>query len=151
MAVLDAVQASLKSATAASNSPCLRLARVFAWIYAALCVGLACYLFLIPGVLVVRELAGLTPNSEEIPAVALRLHEDLTPRYERWARSRLSSGRAATLSTNDIAGTEWPLFGSVFYLWSTEAPRILSVVRLNLRLVLRSRRQTSARERIDVA
>jgi hypothetical protein len=28
---------------------------------------------------------------------------------------------ATQLSTSDISGTEWPLFGSVFYLWTTEA------------------------------
>jgi len=33
----------------------------------------------------------------------------------------MRSGRAETLSTADIAGTEWPLFGSVFYLLATEA------------------------------
>ena len=29
-------------------------------------------------------------------------------------------GRAEGLSTTDISGTEWPLFGSVFYLWGIE-------------------------------
>ena len=32
----------------------------------------------------------------------------------------MAEGRAAGLSTGDISGTEWPLFGSVFYLWALE-------------------------------
>jgi hypothetical protein len=33
----------------------------------------------------------------------------------------LASRRAAQLGTENVAGTEWPLFGSVFYLWSMES------------------------------
>ena len=45
----------------------------------------------------------------------------LSPRYEAWAKARVHSGVAAGLGTEDVAGTEWPLFGSVFYLWATES------------------------------
>jgi len=55
-----------------------------------------------------------------IPRVAWRLHRNLTPRYAVWAQERVARGRAASLSTDDISGTEWPLFGSVFFLWGTE-------------------------------
>ena len=56
----------------------------------------------------------------EPAALAWRWHRALTPAYERWARARLASGAAARLSLDDIAGTEWPLFGSVYYLRATE-------------------------------
>ena len=52
--------------------------------------------------------------------MAWRVYRNLTPRYATWARQRVADGRAATLSTTDISGTEWPLFGSVFYLWAIE-------------------------------
>jgi hypothetical protein len=54
------------------------------------------------------------------PNAAWRIYRSLTPRYAKWARERIEQGRAANLSTNDISGTEWPLFGSVFYLWAVE-------------------------------
>src|SRR5580692_6620683 len=56
-----------------------------------------------------------------IPAFAWRLYRNLTPRYAAWARHRLAGGQAAQLSLENISGTEWPLFGSVFYLWSVES------------------------------
>lgn len=55
-----------------------------------------------------------------VPRVAWRLMESLTPRYAAWARARVEQGRAAELSHLNISGTEWPLFGSVFYLWAVE-------------------------------
>jgi hypothetical protein len=55
-----------------------------------------------------------------IPKVDWRLRTRLTPRYASWARKRVATGRAQKLSTEDISGTEWPLFGSVFYLWGIE-------------------------------
>jgi hypothetical protein len=80
----------------------------------------AAWFFLIPGVMVALDVARTGPSAAISPA-AWRLHHALAPRYEEWARARLSSGRAEHLSTRDIAGTEWPLFGSVFYLQALEA------------------------------
>jgi hypothetical protein len=55
-----------------------------------------------------------------MPKAAWRLCKNLTPRYAEWARDRVTQGRAEGLATTDISGTEWPLFGSVFYLWAIE-------------------------------
>jgi len=33
----------------------------------------------------------------------------------------VETGAATKLTTGDISGTEWPVFGSVFYLWATES------------------------------
>jgi hypothetical protein len=55
-----------------------------------------------------------------IPKAAWRLYQNLTPRYARWAQERVAQGQAESLSVKDISGTEWPLFGSVFYLWGIE-------------------------------
>ena len=55
-----------------------------------------------------------------IPKAAWRLYRNLTPRYTRWAQNRVAQGRAAGMSISDISGTEWPPFGSVFYLWGIE-------------------------------
>lgn len=82
-------------------------------------IGLLC--FLAPVATTVNDLRDPGLRSAEIPQAAWRLHRSLTPRYEAWARQRLTTSRAAALSLTNISGTEWPLFGSVFYLWSTEA------------------------------
>jgi len=66
------------------------------------------YYFLDPGI-----------RGAGVPRAAVHLHKALTPRYEKWAHSRMTSGKAKHMSTMDISGTEWPLFGSVMYLWAT--------------------------------
>jgi len=88
---------------------------------AAVLVLLASCFFMIPGIIVVHDLADPNLRSAGIPRSAWRLHRNLSPKFEQWARKRLDSTRAAELSTRDISGTEWPLFGSVFYLWATES------------------------------
>jgi hypothetical protein len=55
-----------------------------------------------------------------VPRFAWRLERNLTPRYAAWAQKRVTLGQAAGLSIHNISGTEWPLFGSVFYLWGIE-------------------------------
>lgn len=78
-------------------------------------------LFLMPGFNVVHELSDPAIRSAAIPRCEWAFHRDLSPQFEQWARKRLASTRAAELSTKDISGTEWPLFGAVFYLWATES------------------------------
>jgi hypothetical protein len=81
---------------------------------------LAFFFYLYPvgrGLLSMHDRALSSPG---IPKVAWRLYRNLTPRYAKWATDRVASGTAAQLSTENISGTEWPLFGSVFYLWAME-------------------------------
>ncbi len=59
-------------------------------------------------------------QSGGVPELDWRIMRHLTPRYEAWAKNRVTNGSAVSLSTNNISGTEWPLFGSVFYLWAVE-------------------------------
>lgn len=86
---------------------------------AILCLLVAYFLF-IPGLLVLRNVRDPAIRTGDIPREAWRIHRHLAPRYERWARERIESGKAAEVHTLDVPGTEWPLFGSVFYLWATE-------------------------------
>jgi hypothetical protein len=88
---------------------------------AAVLVLFALYFFLIPGVVVIHDLSDPNLRSAGIPQSAWSFHRDLSPKFEHWARKRLGSTRATELSTRNISGTEWPLFGAVFYLWSTES------------------------------
>ena len=76
--------------------------------------------FLCPAFLVIWDLKDPQIRSVGIPVAAWKLHRALSPKYARWARQRIATDRGLELSTSNISGTEWPLFGSVFYLWATE-------------------------------
>ena len=84
-------------------------------------LGLGLFFFLIPGIRLISDLNDPALRSAGIPRAAWRLHENLAPRYAKWAQKRLASQRGGQLIGDDVSGTEWPLFGSVFYLWSLES------------------------------
>ncbi|MFA6282137.1 MAG: hypothetical protein WCY05_06535, partial [Candidatus Omnitrophota bacterium] len=60
-------------------------------------------------------------HTAQIPKIALRTHRLLTKQYGQWLHKRLDSKRANELNKTHVSGTEWPLFGTVFYLWATES------------------------------
>lgn len=88
---------------------------------ALLCGAVALYFFLAPAVLVIRDIADPALRDTGIPRLAWRLHRDLAPQLEKWALSRMASGKAAQLDLYDVPATEWPVFSAVYYLWATEA------------------------------
>ena len=89
-------------------------------INAGIIVFLALYVLLIPAGMLSYDLQDPGLYSDSTPRCAFRWHWALSPKYEKWARGRVKAGAATTLTTQDISGTEWPVFGSVFYLWATE-------------------------------
>ncbi len=103
------------------SKPACILISICRYFNAAVMVLISLFFFLIPGITVVRDLSDPNIRSAGIPQSAWKLHQTLSPRLEEWASERLDSKRAAELSTSNISGTEWPLFGSVFYLWATES------------------------------
>jgi hypothetical protein len=94
----------------------------FVYINAALLAVLAFYFFFYPAITIIRDLndPGLK-SGDAPPRFAYSWHRSLSPKYEKWARERVASGSAAEMSVHDISGTEWPIFGTVFYLWATES------------------------------
>jgi len=88
---------------------------------AAVVAAVALYFFAAPVAIILLDLADPALHGRGIPRCARRWHRALTPKYARWARERVASGRAENIAKLDVAGTEWPLFGSVFYLLATEA------------------------------
>ena len=88
---------------------------------AAVVVFLSFYIFLIPAASIIYNLRDPGLSSSVTPRCVFRWHKSLSRKYEKWARKRVKEGVAANLTTEDIAGTEWPVFGSVFYLWATES------------------------------
>ena len=81
---------------------------------------LAAFFFIYPPIRAVLDIRDPALREPGTPKAAWRLFKKLTPRYANWARERVAQGRAEDLSTTDISGTEWPLFGTVFYLWGVE-------------------------------
>lgn len=90
-------------------------------INAVIMIIISVYIFFIPAAMLLCDLRDPGLYSDKIPRFVFRWHKALTPKYEKWARERIEAGAAAKLSTSDISGTEWPVFGSVFYLWATES------------------------------
>jgi hypothetical protein len=87
----------------------------------AIAVGLSLWFLLAPFLLCVWYLSDPALRGPGVPRFASRLHHTLAPRYERWARQRVSSDLAHAKPLCDISGTEWPVFGSAFYLWGMES------------------------------
>jgi hypothetical protein len=94
--------------------------RTIAFINSVLVVLLAAALFVYPPIRAFRDIRDPALQQPGIPKAAWRLYRNLTPRYAAWAQKRVTEGRAENLSTSNISGTEWPLFGSVFYLWGID-------------------------------
>lgn len=83
-------------------------------------IVLAAFFLIYPPIRAVLDIQDPALREPGMPKAAWRLFANLTPSYAKWARERVAEGRAEGLATSDISGTEWPLFGSVFYLWAAE-------------------------------
>ena len=83
-------------------------------------VLLALIFFIYPPVRTALDILDPALKQPGISKAAWRLYRNLTPRYAHWAKERVAQGQAEMLSTSNISGTEWPVFGSVFYLWGIE-------------------------------
>ncbi len=82
-------------------------------------VGL--YFFILPSIRSITLITSKQLKTGQIHPYYFQLHQKLTENYQKWLTERLVSNRATELSVHDISGTEWPLFGTAFYLWSTES------------------------------
>ena len=82
---------------------------------------LAAYFFLIPAGVLLHDLRDPGLRSDQVPRFAFRWHRALSPNFQRWATQHAQRGPSAGVNDLGVSGTEWPLFGSVFYLWATES------------------------------
>jgi hypothetical protein len=87
----------------------------------AVMLALSLYFFLIPAGLLIYDLSDPGLGNDKMPRCVFRWHKSLSPKYEAWAKDRLAAGIAPGLHDAGVSGTEWPVFGSVFYLWASEA------------------------------
>jgi len=88
---------------------------------ALIIVLLTIYFFFLPLIVIVTDLREPALYNGDIPQFTFRWHHNLSDQFEDWARGRVNSGQATTLSVNNSSGTEWPMFSAVYYLWATEA------------------------------
>ena len=58
-------------------------------------------------------------KADKPSSLAFAWHQRLHKRYESYCRARVKSGVAATLNVRQLEETEWPLFGSCFFLWES--------------------------------
>jgi hypothetical protein len=92
------------------------------YLNAVFLVALAFSFFFYPAATIVRDLNDpALKRGDAPPRFAYGWHRSLSTKYEKWARERVASGSAAGMNIYDISGTEWPIFGTVFYLWTTES------------------------------
>jgi hypothetical protein len=98
-----------------------KLASVCVYGNAVIFIGLAVFFFILPLIIMISALCDPGLRGESIPKIAFKLHQSLSPRYEKWARGRVNSDKAQKLDIEDISGTEWPMFGTAFYLLATES------------------------------
>ena len=94
------------------------LIRAILFVNSVILALVAAVVLLYPSARALLDLQDPALRQPGIPVKAWRLSRNLTPRYSAWARARLAPGGAQHF--DDISGTEWPLFGSVFYLWAIE-------------------------------
>ncbi len=78
-------------------------------------------LFLYPALQILLGIFDPALHGPGISRTAWNLHDSITPRFAQWATERVAKGRATQLNVEDVAGTEWPLYGSVFCLWGEES------------------------------
>lgn len=91
------------------------------YVNTAVMVFLSLYFFLLPAGLLIYDLNDSGLASDKMPRFAFRWHRSLSPKYEKWADERMAQGPAPGRDEAGVSGTEWPVFGSVFYLWATES------------------------------
>lgn len=89
-------------------------------------IALSAYVFVLPAGTVMRGLYDPGLDGSAVPRCVWRWHRALSPKYAEWARRRVASGIAARLTTQDIAGTEWPAYrcrGRLVGVTGVRAPR----------------------------
>lgn len=81
----------------------------------------AVYFLIIPTAILIHDLRDPGLYNNQIPHFTYRWHRSLSGEITPWATDRVESLRALELTTDNVSGTEWPMFSAVFYLWATEA------------------------------
>jgi len=98
----------------------VKAARILVFLNSIIAFVLIFYFFVIPFFMILYFVSDPALKGPQPNRFSKWLHRRLSPRYEKWAVERVKSDRAQLLEIDNISGTEWPIFGSVFYLLGTE-------------------------------
>jgi hypothetical protein len=94
----------------------MRITRLCTGAVSAVAVSLAVLFCVYPAVIVGVLLTDSKLKREGQSRLVPVWFKSLAVRYESWADGYLKSGYARTVSEVDVAGTEWPMFGTVYFL-----------------------------------
>ena len=87
---------------------------------AGLAIAFAAVFFLYPAGVIARLVLDGHFRSSGDSAWIAREFESVAGRYQSWAGKFLQTRAAAGANQDDVAATEWPMFGSVFFLLTAE-------------------------------
>ena len=83
-------------------------------------IAFALLFFVYPAIVVARLVLDPDLRQRGESRFVSRAFESAAPRYLAWATDYLDSRQAGSLHPDDVAATEWPMFGSVFFLVTAE-------------------------------
>ena len=96
----------------------------FRWIVqgflTAVVIAFALLFFIYPAAVLARFMLDQELRQTGDSPLFARGFESAAPRYLAWATDYLNTQQAATFHHNDVAATDWPMFGSVFFLVTAE-------------------------------
>ncbi|MGC4068303.1 MAG: hypothetical protein QM784_27365 [Polyangiaceae bacterium] len=98
----------------------VRIRTVIAAVGSALTIMVACCFLLYPGFATIRMLRDPGVRATGQPSDLPEQFRALSRRYLEWANGALASRRLETVAQGDVAATEWPLFGTIFFLTTAE-------------------------------
>ena len=90
-----------------------------ATLYAALLIALivfALMFFIWPAAVTLSVVCDKKLSTDGMSRLAPRWYKHLAPRFETWARGQIASGAGAKAESENVPATEWPMFGSMFFL-----------------------------------
>ncbi len=96
------------------------VATTFALLGTAAALFVAVSFFLYPGFKLVALVRDPGVSTTGRPSEFPESFRATARRYLHWANGYLESRRSVSVSPSDVAATEWPLFGTVFFLTSAE-------------------------------
>jgi len=83
-------------------------------------VAIACIFFFYPATVCFKIIFDPSLRNGGISAYTVAQFPKVSDRFRKWAVAYTSSQRAEKVDLSNCAATEWPIFGSVFYLLAAE-------------------------------
>jgi len=76
--------------------------------------------FFYPAIFCLRMIFDQPLRSGGVPQYTVQQFYNVSLRFDKWAQNYIYSQQAVKVDLKNVAATEWPMFGSVFYLLAAE-------------------------------